>query len=132
MGDLATVTESTLADDLAPGLEVRRHLLDQAGARAVDLARGRAVPRGRAWRQKEYVDYAARRGWPYVVVDAGWYFDRSSGTSPTPTGRRNSWIPELVRYAGEKGVGIQVWIHHRDLDTAEEREQWLPTLESGA
>ncbi|MGO4428086.1 glycoside hydrolase family 97 catalytic domain-containing protein, partial [Streptomyces sp. MCAF7] len=31
--------------------------------------------------------------------------------------------------ARERGVGIQVWIHHRDLDTAEEREQWLPTLE---
>jgi alpha-glucosidase len=38
-------------------------------------------------------------------------------------------MPELVRYAAARGVRILVWIHFRDLDTAEERAQWLPTLE---
>ncbi|MFJ7489927.1 glycoside hydrolase family 97 catalytic domain-containing protein [Streptomyces sp. NPDC097727] len=128
-GDLATVTESTFTDDLAPASEVRDTSWIKPGrALWTWLAGGR--PAGQSLEmQKGYVDYAAARHWPYTVVDAGWYFDPDQWDVTDPDWQSHSWIPELVRYGRERGVGIQVWIHHRDLDTAEERAQWLPTLE---
>lgn len=45
-------------------------------------------------RQKEYVDFAARNGWEYVTVDAGW---------------DDTWIPALCDYAAPKNVGIIIW-----------------------
>ncbi|WP_406294566.1 glycoside hydrolase family 97 catalytic domain-containing protein [Streptomyces sp. NBC_00624] len=128
-GDLATVTESTFTDDLAPASEVRDTSWIKPGrALWTWLAGGR--PAGQSLEmQRGYVDYAAARHWPYTVVDAGWYFDPAQWDVTDPDWQTHSWIPELVRYGRERGVGIQVWIHHRDLDTAEERAQWLPTLE---
>ncbi|MFJ3270827.1 MULTISPECIES: glycoside hydrolase family 97 protein [unclassified Streptomyces] len=128
-GDLATVTESTFTDDLAPASKVRDTSWIKPGrALWTWLAGGR--PAGQSLEmQKGYVDYAAARHWPYTVVDAGWYFDPAQWDVTDPDWQTHSWIPELVRYGKEKGVGIQVWVHHRDLDTAEERAQWLPTLE---
>lgn len=128
-GDLATVTESTFVDDIAPASKVRdTSWIKPAPALWTWLAGGR--PAGQSLeKQKAYVDYAAQRGWPYTVVDAGWYFDPDQWDVTDPNWQTNSWMPELVRYGREHGVGIQVWIHHRDLDTPEEREQWLPTLE---
>ncbi|MCX4769611.1 Retaining alpha-galactosidase precursor [Streptomyces sp. ADI92-24] len=128
-GELATVTESTFTDDLAPASKVRDTSWIKPGrALWTWLAGGR--PAGQSLRmQKGYVDYAAARHWPYTVVDAGWYFDPDQWDVTDPDWQSHSWIPELVRYGRERGVGIQVWIHHRDLDTAAERAQWLPTLE---
>jgi alpha-glucosidase len=129
VGDLATVTESTFTDDLAPASRVADTSWIRPGpARWAWLAGGRPAGQSLSM-QKGYVDYAAQRGWPYVVVDAGWYFDPDQWDVTDPDWQTNSWIPELVRYARGRGVGIQVWIHHRDLDTVEEPEQWLPTLE---
>ncbi|MBO0517247.1 glycoside hydrolase family 97 catalytic domain-containing protein [Streptomyces beijiangensis] len=128
-GDLATVTQSTFTDDLAPASRVRDTSWIKPGkALWTWLAGGRAAGQSLEM-QKGYVDYAAARHWPYTVVDAGWYFDPAQWDVTDPDWQQNSWIPELVRYGRERGVGIHVWIHHRDLDTPEEREQWLPTLE---
>ncbi|MFE7788279.1 glycoside hydrolase family 97 catalytic domain-containing protein [Streptomyces sp. NPDC057460] len=128
-GDLATVTESTFTDDLAPASRIHDTSWIKPGrALWTWLAGGREAGQSLAM-QKGYVDYAAARHWPYTVVDAGWYFDPAQWDVTDPDWQTHSWIPELVRYGRERGVGIQVWIHHRDLDTAEERAQWLPTLE---
>ncbi|ULR55089.1 glycoside hydrolase family 97 protein [Streptomyces deccanensis] len=128
-GDLATVTRSTFTDDLAPASKVRDPSWIRPGtALWTWLAGGR--PAGQSLTaQKAYVDYAAERGWPYEAVDAGWYFRPDAWDTTDPDWPTNSWMPDLVEYARAKGVGIIVWIHQRDLDTAEERARWLPTLE---
>lgn len=128
-GDLTTVTRSTFTDDLAPASKVRDPSWIRPGtALWTWLAGGR--PAGQSLTaQKAYVDYAAERGWPYEAVDAGWYFRSDAWDTTDPEWQTNSWMPDLVEYARAKGVGIIVWIHQRDLDTAEERAQWLPTLE---
>jgi alpha-glucosidase len=129
VGDLATVTESTLVDDLAPPSRVRDTSWIQPGKVLWNwLAGGRAAQQSLT-RQQEYVDFAAAHGWPYVLVDAGWYFDPNQWDVTDPNWQTNSWMPQLVQYAKPKGVNILVWIHFRDLDTAQERAQWLPTLE---
>ena len=51
-------------------------------------------------RQRYFVDAAAERGWEYSLVDEGW---------------DAAWLPELVRYAADRGVRILLWTHWRDL-----------------
>jgi alpha-glucosidase len=127
-GDLATVAESTMVDDLAPPSRVsNRSWIRPGNVLWTWLAGGRAAGQSLEI-QKGYVDYASARGWPYVAVDAGWYFLPDQWDVADPNWQSNSWIPDLVEYARDRGVGIIVWIHYRDLDTAEERAQWLPTL----
>jgi alpha-glucosidase len=128
-GDLATVTRSTFTDDLAPASKVRDTSWIKPGTVLWTwLAGGRTAGQSLT-AQKAYVDYAAERHWPYEAVDAGWYYRPGEWDITDPDWQTNSWIPELVQYARAKGVGIVVWIHQRDLDTPEERAQWLPTLE---
>ncbi|SFQ98217.1 NPCBM-associated, NEW3 domain of alpha-galactosidase [Lentzea waywayandensis] len=120
VGSLATVVESTLVDDLAPASRVRDTSWIKPGPAVWSwLAGGRSVQQDLV-RQKEFVDYAAARGWPYVVVDAGWYDD--------PNWRQTSFIPELVRYASARGVGIHTWVRFSSVDTAEKRADYLPWL----
>ncbi|WP_181412431.1 glycoside hydrolase family 97 protein [Streptomyces griseorubiginosus] len=129
-GDLATVTRSTFTDDLAPASKVRDTSWIRPGTVLWTwLAGGREAGQSLA-AQKAYVDQAARRHWPYEAVDAGWYYRPGEWDVTDPDWQTDSWMPDLVRYARAKGVGIIVWIHQRDLDTPEERAQWLPTLET--
>jgi alpha-glucosidase len=60
---------------------------------------------------KHYVDFAARHGFEYVNVDWLW-------TDPLDLAAYNPEIdvPELVRYARERGVGIFVWCLVRTLE----------------
>ena len=60
---------------------------------------------------KHYVDFAARHGFPYVNVDWLW-------TDPYDLLSLNPEIdvPELVRFAREKNVGIFVWCLARTLE----------------
>ncbi|WP_406431051.1 glycoside hydrolase family 97 protein [Streptomyces sp. NBC_00631] len=128
-GDLATVTRSTFTDDLAPASKVADTSWIRPGTVLWTwLAGGRAAGQSLD-AQKAYVDYAAAHHWPYEAVDSGWYFKADEWDVTDPDWQTDSWMPQLVDYARAKGVGIIVWIHQRDLDTPEERAQWLPTLE---
>jgi hypothetical protein len=60
--------------------------------------------------QHEYVEYAAERGWEYVLVDVGW---------------GEEWLPDLVEYAEEMGVGVFIWTHWTKLNRADDRTRRL-------
>jgi hypothetical protein len=49
--------------------------------------------------QKSYVDFNARMGWEYVLIDAGWPL------------MANGNMEDLVDYANSKDVGIVLWYH---------------------
>jgi hypothetical protein len=114
VGDLATVTESTLVDDLAPVSRLRDTSWVRPGTVAWSWLSEHDSPRD-ATRQKQYVDFAARNGWPYILIDEGW--DRS-------------WVPDVVRYARERGVDVLLWFHWTALDTPQERDTTLPLVKS--
>jgi hypothetical protein len=115
-GDLSDIVESTLVTDLV-------------GPRAAETGvDDELVEPGRvAWswwsesdspddfeRQREYIDYAADRGWEYVLVDAGWP-------------RRREEMPDLIDYAGERGVDVLLWTHWTDVNTESKRSERLST-----
>ena len=56
---------------------------------------------------KYYIDFAAAYGIPYVVLDDGWY-DRMAGSAFAIVPEID--LPELIRYAGSKGVGLMLWV----------------------
>jgi alpha-glucosidase len=114
VGDLATVTESDLVTDLARPTTLTDTSWIRAGRSTWSWWSNGATTRSLA-DQKRYVDFAARMGWEYNLVDAGW---------------NASWIPDLVKYAKTKNVGIFIWVHYSSLDTAAERDSKLPQWHS--
>ncbi len=60
---------------------------------------------------KYYVDFAAKSGFEYMLVDAGW-------SDPKDITKMNGRvdIPELVRYAAGKGVKVWIWLSYRGVD----------------
>jgi alpha-glucosidase len=114
VGDLATVTGSMLADDLAPPAELTDTSWVRPGTSAWSWLSEHSSPADPA-RQRQYVDFAARNGWPYVLIDEGWSAD---------------WVPAVVRYARARGVDVLLWFHWTSLDTAQERDTVLPLIKS--
>ncbi len=97
VGDLATVTNSTLGSDLALPNQLSNTDFVKPGIAAwswgllKDDATVYPV-------QKRFIDYAADMHWPYVLVDADW--DQKIGYQK---------ITELADYAATKNVGLLLW-----------------------
>ncbi|MFD5749196.1 glycoside hydrolase family 97 catalytic domain-containing protein [Streptomyces sp. NPDC127033] len=114
IGDLATVTESDLTTDLAAPSKVADTSWIKPGRAAWSWWSDGSSP-GSLEKQKEFVDFAAREGWEYVLVDSGW---------------SNDWMPELTAYAKEKGVGIWLWVRWQTIDAQSELDRLLPLWKS--
>lgn len=88
---------------------------------------------------KYFVDFAAEMGWQYQLVDWTWYGppfdpDKPFGMAGNPKADLSRVIPELdlpglIRYAGEKGVRILIWLDCYNADKQMEKvfplyEKW--------
>lgn len=112
VGDLPTVTASTLVDDLADPARFTDTSWIQPGLSSWSWLAENNSPRDFE-RQKAYVDAAAKNSFKYILVDEGW--------SP-------AWLPELTRYARARGVDVLVWFHWTNLQTQAQRDDWFPKL----
>ncbi|WP_019818813.1 glycoside hydrolase family 97 catalytic domain-containing protein [Saccharomonospora saliphila] len=112
VGDLGTVTESTLVDDLAPDSRIADTSWIRPGSVAWSWLPEHDSPRDPE-RQRDYIDHAAEHGWPYVLIDEGW---------------DASWVPEITRYARSRGVDVLLWFRWWEVDTAEEMDSWFGRL----
>lgn len=110
-GDLATVTQSTLVDDLAPPSRVADTSWIRPGTVAWSWLAGFGAAQRSLETQQRFVDYAAAHGWEYSLVDDGW--------------NTTDWMPQLMEYAQQRGVGVLLWMHWTDLDTPAERTEQL-------
>ena len=114
VGDLATITESTLVDDLAPPSRLTDTSWIRPGKVAWSWLSEHSSP-GDPVRQKQYADFAARNGWPFLLIDEGW---------------DASWVPGVVQYAQARGVDVLLWFNWTALDTPAKRAHWLPLVKS--
>ena len=62
---------------------------------------------------KHYIDFAARNGIAYLVMDDGWSKDKTDLMSG---GSDRLDLEEVLRYAREKDVGIILWAGYRAFD----------------
>lgn len=67
---------------------------------------------------KAYIDLAETMNLEYILIDEGWYKGSSEMPAPAdvtvPVPEMN--IPEIVRYAAERDIGVWVWVHWKQLD----------------
>jgi len=71
---------------------------------------------------KYYIDFAAKYGLPYIILDAGWY---KPGNILEVVPEIN--MEELTAYARQKNVGIILWVAWKTLD-----DQLIPALDQYA
>ncbi|MFI6295353.1 glycoside hydrolase family 97 catalytic domain-containing protein [Nonomuraea sp. NPDC050790] len=117
VGDLAGVVASDLVTSLAEPSRVADTSWIRPGAAAWSWWSDGPSTRDLE-AQKVWVDFAAGMGWPYVLADAGW---------------NKEWMPELIAYARERGVGVWLWSHWQHVDTPlEHREKLALWKEWGA
>jgi alpha-glucosidase len=118
--------ESNVITSLNPESEIKDTSWFRAGLTSWDWWSGSLNAEGKSAftteTMKYYVDFAAKSGFPYMLVDAGW--------SPRDdimkmNGRVD--IPELVRYAALKNVKIWIWMHYHAVDA--QMEQAFPLFE---
>ncbi len=55
---------------------------------------------------KYYTDFARKNGVSYILLDEGWALDTENPYDTTP----ELHLPELISYAGSKGVGVFLWL----------------------
>lgn len=109
VGDLATIVESDLVTSLAEPSKVDDTSWIRPGAAAWSWwSDGPSARDPEA--QRRWIDFAAEQGWPYVLIDAGW---------------RKEWVPEVIAYAVERGVGVWLWSHWQHLDSEVEHREAL-------
>ncbi|MEG3082058.1 glycoside hydrolase family 97 protein [Sphingomonas sp. PB2P12] len=70
---------------------------------------------------KAYIDFAAAAGLPYMLIDEGWYINSGGGPVVYPgadimTVVPTIHLPDLVRYAADRKVGLWLWANWRVLD----------------
>lgn len=65
---------------------------------------------------KEYIDFAAAQGWPYMLIDWQWYgpFNQPEADITKPAPQLN--MPEIFAYAKEKNVRIWLWLYSTDVN----------------
>jgi alpha-glucosidase len=71
---------------------------------------------------KYYVDFAAKSGFEYMMVDAGW---SDFGDITKMNGKVD--IPQLVKYAAAKNVKIWIWLYYQATD--KQMEEAFPLYE---
>lgn len=62
---------------------------------------------------KYYIDFAAKSGVEYVILDEGWAVNKQADLFQIVP---EIDLPELVRYADSKGVGIVLWVGYAAVD----------------
>jgi alpha-glucosidase len=118
--------ESNVITSLNPESEIKDTSWIHAGLTAWDWWSGSLNAEGKpaftTETMKYYVDFAAKSGFPYMLVDAGW---SARDDIMKMNGRVD--IPELVRYAKPKNVKIWIWMHYHAVDA--QMEQAFPLFE---
>jgi alpha-glucosidase len=65
---------------------------------------------------KEYIDLAAAEGWPYMLVDWWWYGNPDAPEADVFSVNPDIDLPEIQRYAAEKGVKLWMWLQWDDIE----------------
>lgn len=133
IGDAKGLLEQTLTAQLAAPCEIADVSWIQPGQVAWDWWNQRKVygpdvhfkPGCNTDTYKYFIDFAARYGVKYIIMDEGW----AKGTFEPYETNPNLDLQECIRYGKEKGVGIILWLTwicvERNLDQLfETYEKW--------
>ena len=65
---------------------------------------------------REYIDFAAEQGWPYMLIDWQWYgpYNKAHADITKPAPQLN--MPEILEYARSKNVRCWLWLYCTDVN----------------
>ena len=73
---------------------------------------------------KYYIDFAAKYGLRYIVMDEGWAKSTTDPYTPNP----DVDVKEIIRYGKEKNVGVILWLTwltvHKNMDLFKTFSEW--------
>ena len=118
--------ESTLITNLNPPAPSGDTSWIKPGKSAWDwwsgpVASGIAKPGMNDATMKYYIDFASKTGLQYMLIDDGWYQNSGGAGEVRPNTDITRAIPEidlpgLVKYAGDRKVGLFVWVNWKPLN----------------
>jgi len=110
--------ESTVLTSLNPPCAITDTSWIHPGKASWDWWSGSLDPDGKSAyttdNMKYYVDFAAKSGFAYMLIDSGWFNRTGQVDITTMNGRVD--IPEVVRYAQTKHVKIWIWAGYEALN----------------
>ena len=124
----AKLIESNMVLNLNPPSKIADTSWIRAGKSAWDWWSGDAAPSVsfktgmNTATMKHYIDFASASGFPYMLIDAGWALAPADGAHESDADSDITKVspdvdmPELLRYAKEKNVGLWLWSHWTSVD----------------
>jgi alpha-glucosidase len=122
------LVESNIVLNLNPPSKIADASWIRAGKSAWDWWSGQAAP-GASFKtgmntatMKHYIDFASASGFAYMLIDAGWAKAERKGPEDYAALADITQVtaeidmPELLRYAKEKKVGLWLWAHWTSVD----------------
>ena len=126
--DPGRLVESNIVLNLNPPSKITDTSWIRPGKSAWDWWSGQAAPSVsfktgmNTATMKHYIDFASASGFAYMLIDAGWAWAERKGPEDYAALADITRIapeidmPELLRYAKEKHVGIWLWSHWTSVD----------------
>ncbi len=75
---------------------------------------------------KQYIDMAAKEGWPYMLVDWTWYGPYNTPSADITKAAPQLDMPEIIKYANSKGVDIWLWLRCEDTNNNDQYKEAFP------
>ena len=75
---------------------------------------------------KQYIDLAAKEGWPYMLIDWTWYGPYCTPSADITRPASQLDMPEIIRYARSKNVDIWLWLRCEDANHNDQYKEAFP------
>jgi alpha-glucosidase len=75
---------------------------------------------------KQYITLASEMGWPYQLIDCGWYGESGKPEADITKVVDSLDMAEVRRFAQEKGVRLWLWLHWTDVDRNDAYKKAFP------
>lgn len=75
---------------------------------------------------KQYIDFASKEGWPYMLIDWTWYGPYNVPEADILKVAPQLDMPEIIRYAKDKNVDIWLWLRCEDANNNDQYKRAFP------
>jgi alpha-glucosidase len=75
---------------------------------------------------KQYIDFAAKEKWPYMLIDWTWYGPYCKPEADITKPAKQLDMPAIMAYARQKGVDIWLWLRCEDVNNNDQYLKAFP------
>ena len=143
IGSPKTIAGNMMSETLSPASKIKNTNWIKSGTSDWtwlngDLRSGQDIQNKGFQTYKKYIDFAAKMGWKYQILDEGWQpknekasksipeFNHISNYDPQSSDYYHgyyNWTGKLLQYAKQRGIKLIAWINSHDLQTTQQRKR---------